>query len=245
MEKNGFIHWSEPEILLYDEDPAVRMSYPDFIEDRGKFFVTETQKTVARVHEIDRTLLEGLWNQAENRTVARQGMVAEFDGKGSTLSMPALPELRTGGFSLDFWIKLRELSPGQTLFDARDPSGKGIAISTSNRFTLNLTLNDGATTAEWDSDPGTAPGTLKVGQWQHVAVVVDGGPKIITWIVDGVLNDGGAIRDFGWGRFAPQLSNVSGAAEARIAPQVRRLRIYNRYLRTSEAVGNYHAGGSA
>ena len=46
------IEWSQPEILLYDDDPYIRMSYPDLVEDGGKFYVTETQKNVGRVHEI-------------------------------------------------------------------------------------------------------------------------------------------------------------------------------------------------
>ena len=87
--------------------------------------------------------------------------------------------------------------------------------------------------------------TMKIGYWQHVAVVVDGGPKIVTWIVDGVLNDGGTIRDFGWGRFNPALSDVNASPTVKIAPavfgQLRKLRIYNRYLRTSEVVGNFRA----
>jgi hypothetical protein len=28
IERDGFLHWSEPEILLYDDDPKVRISYP-------------------------------------------------------------------------------------------------------------------------------------------------------------------------------------------------------------------------
>jgi hypothetical protein len=250
VEKNGAIHWSEPEILLYDEDPAVRMSYPDFIEDHGRFFVTETQKTVARVHEIDRTLLEGLWNQATNRSVARQGLALDLDAAalapGATFSMPKLPTLDGGGFAIDFWMRLRELSLGQTVLDARDASGKGIAITTTDRFTLQLQMSDGHTKAAWDCDPGTHAGTLRVGAWQHVAVIVDGGPRIVTWVVDGVLNDGGAVRDFGWGRFPRELRDANGAASARVGPalygQLRKLRVYNRYLRTSEAVGNYRAG---
>ena len=76
--------------------------------------------------------------------------------------------------------------------------------------------------------------------------IVDGGPKIISVVVDGVLNDGGAVRQYGWGRFAPQLSDVNGLRETKVAPalfdEVRRLRIYTRYLRTSEAVANWRAG---
>jgi hypothetical protein len=147
--------------------------------------------------------------------------------------------------TLDFRIRLRELSSGQTIFDARDESGRGIAITTTDRSTFQLTMSDGHTKALWDSDPGTHPGTLRIGIWQHVTVIVDAGPRIITWIVDGVLNDGGAVREFGWGRFSPELRDVNGAAEAKLAPaifgQLGGFRVYDRYLRTSEAVGNYRA----
>jgi hypothetical protein len=64
--------------------------------------------------------------------------------------------------------------------------------------------------------------------------------------VDGVLCDGGRERQFGWGRFHPCLRDANGAAQARVAPSLRgelsRLRLYNRYLLTSEAVGNDRAG---
>jgi hypothetical protein len=76
--------------------------------------------------------------------------------------------------------------------------------------------------------------------------VVDGGPRIITWIVDGIFNDGGPVRDFGWGRFDPSLREVNGSPSVRIAPaifgEMRKLRVYDRYLRTSEIVGNFRAG---
>lgn len=245
VEKTGFIHWSEPETLLYDENPGTRISYPDFIEDDGRFFVTETQKTIARVHQIDRTLLEGLWAQRDNRTLNRQGLVLEVKGPG-TVDMPRLPALsRTGGFTLDFHVRFRELSAGQTILDARDASGRGLAITTTDRFTLRLILSDGRTESAWDSDPGTHPGTLRVGRWQNITAIVDYGPRIISWIVDGVFNDGGAVRDFGWGRFSPELVDVNGAPKARLGPllygQLADFRIYNRCLRTSEAVGNFLA----
>lgn len=245
IEKNGYIHWSQPEILLYDVKADTRISYPDFIEDQGRYFVTETQKTVARVHEIDASLLEGVWRQPENRSVARSGLALETTGQPRSVRMPRLPSLTAGGFAIDFWIRLRELTPGQTVLDARDASGKGIAITTTDRFTLQISMSDGRLASTWDCDPGTHPGTLKIGQWQHIAVIVDGGPKIVTWIVDGVLNDGGAVRAFGWGRFDAALADVNGAESAKVAPalfgEMRKLRIYDRYLRTSEAVGNFRA----
>ncbi|MFB3829082.1 MAG: exo-alpha-sialidase [Bryobacteraceae bacterium] len=235
VERNGYVHWSEPEILLYDEDPKVRISYPDFIEDGGCYYVTETQKTIARVHEIDRTLLEGLWGQFENRT--RAGGVLIEARPGQRFAMPRLDSGR--GFTLDCDIRLRELTPGQTLLDA-----PGVKLATTARSTIELTLTDGRAASSWDCDPGTGPGTLRVGAWQHVTAIVEGGPKIVMWVIDGVLNDGGAVRQYGWGRIHPEMGAIAGG-EARFAPSIfgeaGALRVYGRALRVSEAVGNWRA----
>jgi hypothetical protein len=67
------IEWSQPEILLYDDDPFIRMSYPDLIEEDGRFYITETQKSVGRVHEIPASLLD-------SRTAAGQGLCAVTTG---------------------------------------------------------------------------------------------------------------------------------------------------------------------
>ena len=114
IEKNGHIYWSEPEILLYDEKPDTRMSYPDFIEDHGEFYVTETQKTLARIHHIDRTLLDGVWSQHENKALVRKGLALDVDGAPRAVEMPKLAALGEGGFTIDFWVKLRELSAGRS-----------------------------------------------------------------------------------------------------------------------------------
>lgn len=250
IEKDGRMHWSEPEILVYDDDPNARISYPDFIEDHGRFFITETQKSKARVHEIDPQLLEGVWNQWDRKEVARTGIALDLTGKKLAPEMdveiPQLPSLSSrGGFTLEFWLRLRELTPGQTILDTRDTNGKGIALATSHRASIELTLSDGAHKVSWDNDPGTGPGSLKLDTWQHFVFIVDGGPRIISVVVDGVLNDGGAVRRYGFGRFDPELADVNGAAKATLAAQIRGevkdFRIYNRYLRTSEAVGNYRA----
>ena len=250
VEKGGHIHWSQPEILLYDEELSHGISYPDFVEDHGRYFITETQKDRARVHEIDPELLEGVWNQSANKRVAKRGLVLEATGSqvtpASAITMPRLGPLSKGtGFTIDLWVKFSELSPGQVLFDALDRA-KGISLAMSNRATIQLTMNDGKNEFSWDSDSGTTAGTLKVGVWQHVAVTVDSGPGVVSFIVDGELNDGGAIREYGWARFPAELDDINGASSAKIAPrlygEVRLLRIYNRYLRTSEVVGNFRAG---
>lgn len=56
------IQWGKPVAVLYSRDEAVRISYPDFIWDNG-LYITETQKTIARVHRIPDELLKSLWNK--------------------------------------------------------------------------------------------------------------------------------------------------------------------------------------
>ena len=54
------IQWGQPVAVLYDQNPKTRISYPDFIEDDG-LYITQTQKSIARVHKIPDELLEKLW----------------------------------------------------------------------------------------------------------------------------------------------------------------------------------------
>lgn len=256
------IHWSQPEILLYDDDPFIRMSYPDLVEDNGRFFVTETQKNIGRTHELSNELLNGLFNQWDSKTVATKGLVLDLPaGKAmpKQAPMPRLPEFNQrdnkrpdhgckdmrAGFSIDFSIQLDSLAPGQIILDSRDETGKGILVSTTDTGTIKITLNDGRSEASWDCDRGT----VQAGKRQHVTVTVDGGPKIITFVVDGILCDGGDERQFGWGRFSPNLRAPDGAEVIRIAPamkgSVQLLRIYKRALSTSEAVASFQADSSS
>ncbi len=249
------IHWSQPEILLYDDDPFIRMSYPDLIEEDGKFYVTETQKNIGRVHEIPKLLLDALFGQFENSSVAQTGLILKLRNDppmAREVAMPQLPifHLRDGtrpdhggkdlraGFSLEFWMQLDSQAAGQALLNSRDERGRGILVSTTEEETIRIKLNDGRQESSWDCDRGLfTPGKL-----HHVVITVDGGPKIITFVVDGVLCDGGEERQFGWGRFSPTLRSPNGSAKLKISAAIRSLRLYNRILRTSDAVGNFRAG---
>ncbi|MEA3479384.1 MAG: exo-alpha-sialidase [Bacteroidota bacterium] len=258
--KGKLIKWSQPEIILYDDDTYIRMSYPDLIEEDGKYFLTETQKNIARVHEIDPALLEGLWNQFGNKSIVRDGLLLELPKMEQAIpkqvDMPELKsflvrsgrkadygtdDLRTG-FAIDLWLHLKTLSAGQILLDNRKENGQGWCLQTTERGTVEIILNDGRTENRWDCDPGL----LQKGKLHHIAINVDGGPKIITFIIDGKLCDGADYRQFGWGRFSPNLYHVNGDKMLRIAPdlkgEVKSLHIYNRCLTTSEAIGNYQAG---
>jgi hypothetical protein len=245
--KGKVIRWSQPEIALYDDDPIVRMSYPDLVEDGGKYYLTETQKDIARVHEVDRSLLEGLWSQWETAQEPTQGVVLDVSGKES-VDAPPLPVFVRRSRRLDqgteftregFAVELRgRFVPGTVLVDNRTKDGRGFAVRATPERTVEILLCDGRTEGRWSSDPGT----LDPSRSQHVVISVDGGPKIITFVVDGVLNDGGDARQFGWGRFNQNLKSVAGEPKLKIAKPVERLRMFNRYLRTSEAIAAYRAG---
>lgn len=258
-EKDGVIYWSQPELVNYNTDRRRGCSYPDLVEADGKYYIASTQKNDARVQDVDGQLMADLLAQDELKTVAKNGLAMEATESNLTagiMPMPALPDLSTGaGFTVDFWATLKTLDPGQVLLDSRDAAGKGMVIATAENGALRFEMNDGTTSASWDSDPGL----IKAGQSHHVAFIVDGGPKMISVVIDGLLCDGGADpnRPYGYGRFLPaqneanktigkDVTIVTGGDTLRILnsadSKVQKLRIYNRYLRTSEAVGNFRAG---
>ncbi len=205
-------------------------------------------------------MTEALWQQFAIATVATEGLILDLPQSGHTLPtatvMPALPVLtmrapdRTDygakdlrqGFAVDLWFRLDSLAPGQSLLDNRTENGQGFCLQITDRETVEIVLNDGRTENRWDCDPGL----LQIGQSHHLAVSVDGGPKIITFVVDGVLCDGGDFRQFGWGRYSPYLRGANGADILRIGPslqgKVAALRVYDRALHTTEAIGNFRAG---
>ncbi len=242
------IRWSQPEIALYDDDPIIRMSYPDLVEDGGKYFLTETQKDVARVHEIAPELINGMWQPVAASGAPVLDVAAPMPAAVKAPQLPSFyrrsnrmdhgkEDLRAG-FTIDTWLRLESVEPGQVLLDNRTKEGKGFALVTVAGRAVELILNDGRTESRWASDPGT----LTTGKRQHVVAIVDGGPKVISFVIDGALNDGGEDRQYGWGRFSPHLRGVAGAPELRVGRGIERLRIYDRYLRTSEAIASYQGG---
>lgn len=258
--KGKVIQWSQPEIVLYDDDIFMSMSYPDLVEDKGNYYLTETQKMVARVHQVNKSLVEKLWNQFDMNKVAKDGLVLDLPLQTQTmpaeLNMPALSpflraeelvddrrtyDLRTG-FSIDIWFTLNSLKSGQILIDNRTKTGQGFALQTTEHGTIEIILNDEWAENRWDCDQNR----LEVNKLQYLVVNVDGGPKIISFVVDGILCDGENFRQFGWGRYSPNLKDINGSATLRIGDnlngKIEHVRIYNRCLLTSEAIGNYRAG---
>ncbi|MBN1642135.1 MAG: exo-alpha-sialidase [Anaerolineae bacterium] len=239
--------WSQPEIVLYDDDPAVRISYPDLIEEDGRIYLTETQKEVARVHEVARDLVEGLWGQLAGAAgVPRDGLLLEArPGEGGVshdAPLPALPPFaEQGGVTVEVWFRPRALDDGQVTVGNRGRDGRGFALQT-DAGGVQLTLCDGQTENRWSSDPAL----LQEGRLHHVVAIADAVPRVTLIVVDGKLCDGGEARQFGWGRFSPHLRDVNGGPGLRIGPtldgDVLLARVYGRSLRVSEAIASYRVG---
>ena len=245
------IAWSQPEIALYDDDPMIRMSYPDLIEDDGQIYVSETQKDIARVHAIPLAVTEALWSQHRRDTATREGLLIETREDTEMPTLPALTALAPGradhgwestrlGFSLEISFRLGKIAPGTTLLDSRTRDGRGMVLRVSPDRTLELILSDGQTRAIWDTDPGA----VREDTPHHLVAIVDAGPRVILFVLDGAVLDGGETRQFGWGRFSPHLSDINGAPSLRIGREagVGLVRIYDRALLVSEAIGNFRGG---
>ncbi len=269
IEIDGTIEWSQPEILLYASDPTVRgMSYPDFLEQDERIWVSETEKLVVRVHEVDRTLLEGMWSERvpnARSTVARDGLLTEWDGMTSApgvVRIPRLPSLQTGGFTVELLIEPDGVHPGQTVVSSYGVKNRGFRIATSEAGALELEIADNRQ-RRWvevmdGPDPGssvvartawcckTDAGIVREGESLHVAFVVDGFAKVVTVVANGLLLDGADERIQGWWRLNPWIDDINDEHTCEIGKDFRGrvtlFRLYDRYLRTAEVIANYRAG---
>jgi hypothetical protein len=258
------IRWSEPEIAIYDDDPFIRMSYPDFIEEDGRVYLTETQKDVARVHEIDAEFLNAIFGQFELEATVASGCLLEWRGDPApngvtSIPMPELPRFaerdatrpdyggkdNRAGVSIEVWLRIHTFAPGQSCIDWTDDSDRGVAIGTSSRKTIEIMFGDGQSRGYWDTDRGL----VKENELHHIVFVFDGGPKILSVVVDGRVQDGGDSRQFGWCRLSPLLNGIEGNEHLIIKNDlvgaVHLLRIYNRALMHTECIGSYRAGPDA
>lgn len=257
IEKDGYIYWSQPEIFLYDMEYNNGISYPDWIEDNGEYYFTETQKTIARIHKIPNEYLEMLWNQSGNQMLTKTGLSFELQGDAckplQKFSFPMLGNLYKGkSFSLEFRLKTADFKTDQVLLDTRRKltvglgssakyAGNGIKISISKTGALEFIMDDGRTPLIWESGSGT----IKPKVSNHIVINVDADAKILTFVINGDLWDGGD-RPFGYARFNPYMWDVNGEEIVSFSPifkgKIELFRVYHRCLYISESIGNFKSG---
>ncbi|QEM10425.1 LamG-like jellyroll fold domain-containing protein [Mucilaginibacter rubeus] len=252
VELNGTIWWSEPEVLLYSKNRGDNMSYPDIVEQQNRYFITETQKSIARVHEINPAILNGVWSQQLLKTQVTNGLVWHQGEEATGTGIPAnskfpaqqklFPVLNDGGFTIEFKVKLTSQGTQNTIFSNVDATGKGVSIVTNANNTISISLNDGRNTISWDTDQGL----LANNATHDVAFVVDGQASLIIPVVDGKVCDGGAQREFGWTRFFNfvDVNSMAPIWLSKGSVQLSDVRVFSRALRISELVSNYQASNN-
>lgn len=215
--------WSEPEVALFADDPMIRMSYPDFIEHKGEYLFTETEKSEARIHQLSPRVIQAICPNESCRSLEDAQLLChwqrlpQFSNGPQNISLPSLPlfikradtspfgSFFTGeGFSIELQLELT--SPPyrrcNLLFNGGS-DGSGLDISLEADNTLTLLLNDGQTCVFWKSD------RLKTETGDsHLLITVDSSSRLVCIYENGLMNDGGEDRQFGWGRISPYFRNT-------------------------------------
>lgn len=251
--KGRVIRWSEPEVFLYDDDPYIRMSYPDLLESHGQIYISETQKSEARLHPLSDEYLQKLFSQFEcQEEIYDHVLLDQKNPQVSDVLPVTLPDFTVrdndspdyrrkdlrGGMTFDIWSDSSEWKPGDILCENMLDNQKGFRLKVTEDQTLELILSDGQTTNTAKCDP-----VFSVKGLHHIGIVIDNGPKIVSFIVDGKFCDGGTQRQFGWSRYSPLLMNIAGSGELHFGTDsIRRIKVYDRVLMTSEIISNYRSG---
>lgn len=252
IEVNGKIVWSQPEILIYAPGLSKeRMSYPDLIEQDGRYWITETNKVQGLCHEVDPDFFSNLWGQFQLATVATKGLVINQRGPeliNREFDLPAIEEPSKGlGFTIDLVANITRLKEGEVICESRDKDGKGYWLEMGANYSVKFTMSDGVKSTSWTSDAGV----IKFFGTTEISLMVDYRAKIISYVINGIFNDGGKERIFGWGRLDADMGPVS-TRKIRIGDisiggglrgnnVVKAFRYYNRPLTVTECIGNYRS----
>jgi hypothetical protein len=192
---------------------------------------------------------ELIWSQFGRNAVTQDNLVAQWDESeiqsNSSLAIAQGDDIQyKSGFTFDFRIKLQEIKAGQILFLSKVQENKEIVVQTGEYGSVEIVIKDGEKVEKWNSDRG-----LINTYGEHcVAVSVDNGPKIIQFVIDGIVCNGRDFRQYGWTRFLSDIENISFKqlkvgellqGQIRGTGRLTSLRIYNRPLMNTEIIGNH------
>lgn len=209
------IRWGEPQIVLYDSDCDTRMSYPDFICENGRYFISETEKRIARIHEIPQEFLESLFTPEKLKPVAvSNGSEIDF----SVIATPVNVFMPRANYTLHFELddftpgilcrsmrneetgfEVRIEEPGKVVFLWRDPQlGVYAASETLPAKTRDLKIN------------------------------LDMCAAVLSFTADGRFCDGGDEKQFGWQRLSRDMSNLFSGGNGKLGAMVKRMTVYEK-----------------
>lgn len=233
--------------------------YPDWVEyDDGTLAFVESNKLAVRYHDVDRRLLHYLRHQPELSSMPTDGLVLDHvaspdtPGSPDEMAAPVLADLRAGGgFTMIVQIAggarggPREVlvsalttvtaALGEEPTDRHITKGYEIAVTAAGEVELFVTDGFDQTFRHVTTIGATG---VNDGAAHVVAFAVDGGPKVVSVVVDDHLDDGGEQAPQGWA-FVPSGLGEIGGSRVRFRPAGRLMRfaLFDRALLTSEAIG--------
>jgi hypothetical protein len=231
------------------------------------------------VHAVSAELVAGLRRQMTPPThphVTQVGLQVELNGSVSAhpfdAPMFADPRLASSGLTVELWLKpsgsavmatkdssglaTKLKAKAANFLDCRSAGGAQLTLAQGSNQTAVFVLRSPASSRapsmriSISSDPGSLADARAS---THLAAVLDGGPPLVRWVVDGIAQDGGTQRLRGWAFYNfnasanHDASDVNVADEqprtlrCRVGTRVKTLRIYSRQLTTSQLIENYRA----
>ena len=139
------------------------------------------------------------------------------------------------GFAIRLGLRIHSATPRLLLENAGD-DGSALRVLLTEKSTLRIELDDGETAIFADSDPVASGPELR-----SVTVNVDGGSNTISFFQDGILDDGGDARQYGWRRFSPYYRNEFQCRSLVVTESgngtLEKLALFGRVLLASEIAG--------
>jgi hypothetical protein len=216
------LRFGQPEILLYHPDPRIGMSYPDLLEDGGVYYITETEKRVARVHLIDPGLLSKMINvvQATDTPIWSAERGRQIPTFPNMAFLNGNPQQQRVGYTM--LLSFDAANPGDCLFSGAfrvtlDADGKGLVLLEEEM--ANCAIHSSISLAD--------------GQPHRFAIQMDVSANIIMLVIDGVLDDGGN-GICGWRYLNAAIQTIPGG-KVLLGETVSHAALYGRCLLNAEA----------
>ena len=265
VESNGAILWSQPEVAIYDRethDGTSAGGYPDIMQmDDGALRITSAQKGLptpctVRIISVSEEMVGGLLNQHLNDALPEGGSEIN-DGD----ALPDLPEMANITEDKQGWNVMLKITnfaaaaAGDVLLESEgfvdDFSVPGLKIDVATPADdaeasspkIRVSFADGAHVFFSQSIDGSCAAMLADdGEDHFFAINADAGPMLVTWMVDGVLCDGGGVDGSGYKWIDPLMGGVEGGAALSLNSEyVLKGMLFTRSLTTSEMVGAYRS----
>jgi hypothetical protein len=234
--------------------------YADWLEDDlGRLSFVQSNKLGVRYHVVEPRLLELLRHQPELGQLPEEAKSLDIQPSPAgaapvPVNAPSLVDLHSrGGFTIVLQLRgsRESMRPGEAIVEAlstitaargEGPTEatltRGYSVRLTDDLEVELLLRDGCGGEVHHASNAWGHPEIWDDRSHALAFICDGGPRILSTVVDEVLDDGGHTSQ-GWS-FLPTTLGDLGGDELVLSPEfgghLERFLIYDRPLTTSEAI---------